>query len=174
MKGHYYPLGRLPTKVFRFSAMLAIATLAVLPIPAFAQKADLKTPSNLASQTLLKQQPKGHWIEIDLSDQRLSAWNGKTLVRAFMVSTGKQSTPTPVGTYAIQSKFSSTQMRGEDYNVPDVPYAMFFTGGYAIHGAYWHHSFGTPISHGCINMQVPSARWLYSWAPEGTPVIIHQ
>jgi lipoprotein-anchoring transpeptidase ErfK/SrfK len=146
----------------------------MLSLPAFAGKADLKTPSNVVDQTLLKQQRRGRWIEIDLSDQRLSAWNGKTLVRAFMVSTGKRRTPTPTGTFAVQSKYTSTRMQGEDYNVPDVPYAMFFSGGYAMHGAYWHNSFGTPISHGCINLQVSSARWLYNWADVGTPVVIHQ
>ena len=163
----------LSSKTFWFGAALAMATLSVLSLPALAGKTDLKAPSPVVPQTLLKQRT-GRWIEVDLSDQRVSAWNGKTLVRAFMVSTGKRSTPTPTGTYAIQSKYASTRMRGEDYNVPDVPYAMFFSGNYALHGAYWHNSFGTPISHGCINLRESSARWLYNWASIGTPVVIHQ
>ncbi len=151
-----------------------MAALAVLSLPAVAEKTHLKTPSNDLEPTFLKQQRRGRWIEIDLSDQRLSAWNGGTRVRAFMVSTGKRRTPTPTGSYAIQSKFRSTRMRGEDYNVPNVPYAMYFSGGYAIHGAYWHNRFGTPISHGCINMRESSARWLYNWASIGTPVVIRR
>jgi lipoprotein-anchoring transpeptidase ErfK/SrfK len=174
MKGHHFSLGRLPSKAFWLGATLTMATLAVLSLPASAGKADLKTPSDTVAQTHLKIQRKGRWIEIDLSDQRLSAWNGGTLVRAYMVSTGKRRTPTPTGTYAIQSKFRATRMQGEDYNVPDVPYAMYFSGGYAIHGAYWHNRFGTPISHGCVNVRVSSAQWLYNWASIGTPVVVHQ
>jgi lipoprotein-anchoring transpeptidase ErfK/SrfK len=173
MKGHHSSLGRLSSKAFWFGAMLTMATLTVLSLPAVAGKADLKTPSDGVDQTFLKQR-RGRWIEIDLSDQRLSAWNGRSLVRAFMVSTGKRRTPTPTGTYAIQSKYRSTRMQGEDYNVPNVPHAMFFSGGYAIHGAYWHNRFGTPVSHGCVNMRQSNASWLYSWAPIGTPVVIRR
>lgn len=174
MKGHCSSPRSLPSKALWFGATLTMATLALLSLPAVAEKADLKTPSDTVEQTHLKHQRKGRWIEIDLGDQRLSAWSGGTLVRAFMVSTGKPGTPTPTGTYAIQSKFRATRMQGEDYNIPDVPYAMFFSGNYAVHGADWHNSFGTPISHGCINMRVSSARWLYEWAAAGTPVVIHR
>lgn len=50
---------------------------------------------------------------------------------------------------------------------------MYYDGGYAIHGAYWHHNFGTPVSHGCINVAVDHAEWLYNWASIGTSVVIH-
>ncbi|HEY9636247.1 MAG TPA: L,D-transpeptidase [Coleofasciculaceae cyanobacterium] len=174
MKGHHSSLGRLPSKAFWLGSTLALATLTVLSLPASAEKADLKMQPNGVDQTLVKQQRKGRWIKIDLSAQRLSAMNGKTLVRAFLVSTGKRRTPTPTGSYAIQSKFRSTRMQGEDYNVPNVPHAMYFSGGYAIHGAYWHNRFGTPVSHGCVNMRESNAAWLYNWAPIGTPVVVDQ
>ena len=57
--------------------------------------------------------------------------------------------------------------------LPDVPYTMYFYSGYGIHGTYWHHNFGTPMSHGCINMRTSDAAWLYSWSVVGTPVVIH-
>ncbi|MDX2228587.1 MAG: L,D-transpeptidase [Leptolyngbyaceae cyanobacterium bins.349] len=114
------------------------------------------------------------WIEIDLSSQRLYAWEGDRPVYAILVSTGKASTPTPTGTFAIQSRHRSARMQGDDYDVPDVPYTLYYHRGYAIHGAYWHHRFGTPVSHGCTNVAVNHARWLYHWASVGTPIVVHE
>ena len=113
------------------------------------------------------------WIEINLSTQRLIAWQGKTWVDARIISSGKSSTPTRTGVFAIQTMYRTTIMSGEGYSVPDVPHAMFYDGGYAIHGAYWHNSFGTPVSHGCVNMSESAAQWLFSWAKVGTPIVIH-
>jgi lipoprotein-anchoring transpeptidase ErfK/SrfK len=62
---------------------------------------------------------------------------------------------------------------GYNYDLKDVPYVMYFFEDYAIHGAYWHNNFGTPMSHGCVNMNVPDAEWLYNWAPLGTLVSVH-
>jgi lipoprotein-anchoring transpeptidase ErfK/SrfK len=113
------------------------------------------------------------WIEINLTTQRLIAWEGKTWVDARVISSGKRSTPTRTGVFEIQTKYRTTTMSGADYSVPDVPHAMFYDGGYAIHGAYWHNSFGTPVSHGCVNMSESGAQWLYGWAKVGTPIVIH-
>jgi lipoprotein-anchoring transpeptidase ErfK/SrfK len=63
-------------------------------------------------------------------------------------------------------------MQGQDYDVPDVPYTMYYSGNYAIHGAYWHNQFGTPVSHGCVNVAVDHAEWLFNWTALGTPVIV--
>ncbi|MBD2347048.1 L,D-transpeptidase [Anabaena subtropica] len=113
-------------------------------------------------------------IEIDLSAQRLFAWEGKKLVHSFRISTGKRSTPTPVGQFKINSKYRINRMRGPGYDIPDVPYAMYFHKGYAIHGAYWHNRFGTPVSHGCVNLPVQQARKLYNWTTPGTLVIVRR
>ncbi|MEA5549435.1 L,D-transpeptidase [Anabaena cylindrica UHCC 0172] len=113
-------------------------------------------------------------IEIDLSEQRLRAWDGKTLVYSFRISTGKRRTPTPVGRFQINSKYRVNRMRGRGYDIPDVPYAMYFHQGYAIHGAYWHNNFGTPMSHGCVNLPVSQARKLYNWASTGTVVVVRR
>lgn len=114
------------------------------------------------------------WLEIDLSRQRLTAWEGDQPIYSVMVSTGKKETPTIPGVFAIQSKRSLDRMQGSDYDVPDVPYAMYYHRGYAIHGAYWHNRFGTPVSHGCINVPVDQAQWLFHWTSLNTPVIIHK
>lgn len=112
------------------------------------------------------------WIEIRLRSQRLLAWQGDQLVYAVVVSTGKSASPTPMGIFNIQTKHSKARMQGEDYNIPDVPHVMYYSGHYAIHGAYWHRSFGIPVSRGCTNVAPDHAAWLYRWASVGTPVVV--
>ena len=119
------------------------------------------------------QQTNSRWIEVNLSTQRLIAWEGGTPVYAIIVSTGVADHPTLIGSFAVQSKHRTARMRGEDYDVPDVPFVMYYDGSYGIHGAYWHHSFGTPVSHGCVNVAVDHAEWLFNWASIGTPVVVH-
>ena len=114
-----------------------------------------------------------HWIEVDLSDQRLYAWSGDTLVRSFVVSTGTWQTPTITGTFSVYLKLTSTTMSGPGYYLENVPYTMYFSGDYGIHGTYWHSNFGTPMSHGCVNMYTPDAEWLYNFSPYGTKVYVH-
>lgn len=127
-----------------------------------------------ASQAQAASQQQGKkWIQVLLRQQRLIAWEGNRMVRSIAVSTGKPRTPTPRGRFRIYRKYLRVRMRGPDYDLPNVPYVMFFrAGGYAIHGTYWHNNFGRPMSHGCVNLPVGEAAWLYQWAPLGTPVII--
>jgi len=119
------------------------------------------------------------WIEIDLSEQHLWAWQYDRAVFDTAVSTGTYLHPTPTGTFAIYAKYVADDMTGgtpgtpEYYYLPDVPYTMYFYLDYAIHGTYWHHNFGTPMSHGCVNLPTPAAEWVYYWAPIGTTVWIH-
>lgn len=117
---------------------------------------------------------KQRWIEINVSSQRLIAWEGKTPVYAILISTGKAATPTKLGVFAIQTRDRYARMRGADYDIADVPYTMYYSGNYAIHGAYWHHRFGTPVSHGCVNLAVDHAGWLFKWARVGTPVVVRR
>ncbi|MGI0496680.1 L,D-transpeptidase [Limnospira platensis CENA597] len=128
----------------------------------------------IARRILDLQQSSERWIQIDLTSQRLIAWEGNKAVYAVIVSTGKPSTPTRVGNFRVQTKYRSTRMTGPGYDVPDVPYTMYYDGGMAIHGAYWHNMFGTPVSHGCTNVAVDHARWLFEWASVGTPVVVHK
>lgn len=111
-------------------------------------------------------------VLIDLSDQSLVALEGDTPVRWMIVSTGTALTPTPVGTYQVYSRYPSQHMYGPGYSLPGVPHVQYFTGAYAIHGAYWHANFGTPTSHGCVNLSLADAEWLYDWASYGTTVVV--
>ncbi len=113
------------------------------------------------------------WIEIDLSGQMLYAYRGDQLLNAFVVSTGTSKYPTVTGAYKIYSKHATYTMIGPGYNLPDVPYALFFHKGYSIHGTYWHSNFGTPMSHGCVNMHTNDAAWVYQQAGIGTYVFVH-
>jgi LysM repeat protein len=114
----------------------------------------------------------GKYFLVDLSEQRVYAFEGETLVRWTTVSTGRWPTPTVTGTYQIYAKYVSTRMRGPGYDLPNVPYTMYFYKGYGLHGTYWHNNFGTPMSHGCVNMPTPEAEWAFNWAPMGTTVIV--
>lgn len=113
------------------------------------------------------------WLEVDLSLQTLYAYQGNTLLKSFKVSTGTSDFPTAPGSFKIYAKYTSYTMRGPGYYLPDVPYSMFFYKGYSIHGTYWHHNFGTPMSHGCVNMETSAAAWLFEQTSMGTPVFVH-
>jgi lipoprotein-anchoring transpeptidase ErfK/SrfK len=121
------------------------------------------------------------WIDVDLSKQLLVAYEGERPVFTTLVSTGRKGTKdepfeTPKGKFRILTKHVSSSMDGNtasdgNYSIQDVPWAMFFEGNYAIHGAFWHNGFGSRKSHGCINLPVGDARWLFWWVgpelPEG-------
>jgi lipoprotein-anchoring transpeptidase ErfK/SrfK len=113
------------------------------------------------------------WIEVNLSQQMLYAWEGDTLVASFVVSTGTWQYPTVTGSYRVYARFKYKDMSGPGYYLPKVPNTMFFYQGYAIHGTYWHNNFGTPMSHGCVNMTIPDSEWLYNWSPSNVLVNVH-
>ncbi len=113
------------------------------------------------------------WIDVDLTNQTLTAYEGQTPVRTTLVSTGVSRWPTPVGQYRIWIKLRYDDMRGPDYYLPDVPYVMYFHKGYGLHGTYWHSNFGHRMSHGCINLPTAEAEWFFNWAEVGTLVNVH-
>jgi lipoprotein-anchoring transpeptidase ErfK/SrfK len=113
------------------------------------------------------------WIDVNLSQQRVYAYEGDTVVNSFVVSTGTWQTPTVVGTFQIWIKLRSTTMAGPGYYLTNVPYTMYFYKGYGLHGTYWHNNFGTPMSHGCVNLRTSDAEWLYNFASVGTTVNVH-
>lgn len=114
-----------------------------------------------------------HWIDVDLSNQRVYAYEGDTMVNSFVVSTGTWQTPTVTGSYKVWIKLRSTTMAGPGYYLTNVPYTMYFYKGYGLHGTYWHNNFGTPMSHGCVNLRTSDAEWLYNFASVGTTVNVH-
>ena len=119
-------------------------------------------------------------VVVSLGAQRLWAYEGEEMILTTLVSTGTAQTPevaTPIGHWRILAKLPMETMTGtidgEPYEVDDVPYVMYFTDeGHALHGTYWHNNFGTPMSHGCVNLPMDVAEWMYRWAPEGTAVTI--
>jgi lipoprotein-anchoring transpeptidase ErfK/SrfK len=119
----------------------------------------------------------GKWIDINISTQTITAFQGNTPLKSVLVSTGVSWHPTPIGRYAIYTKVASQTMSGgaggEYYYLPGVPWVMYFAGANAIHGTYWHRNFGHPMSHGCVNLTIDDAHWFYDWAEIGTPVITH-
>lgn len=119
-------------------------------------------------------------ITVDLGSQKLTAWENGKVVHETKVSTGMYLTPTVKGSFKIYLKRPIQDLRGPSpykniypsgrYFVKNVPHVMYFFEGYAIHGAYWHNNFGRPASHGCVNVPLKSAEWLYNFASVGTRV----
>ncbi len=112
----------------------------------------------------------GRSIVVSTGEQRIYAYENGQLVHSTLTSTGLPDTPTVKGDYKIYVKHVTTNMRGPDYYLENVPYTMYFYQGYGIHGTYWHNSFGRPMSHGCVNLPNEQAQWFFDWASVGTPV----
>lgn len=112
------------------------------------------------------------WVEVDLSDQIL-VFHGDE-IREFIVSTGRPETPTIEGTYNVYFLFESCDMSGPGYYTKGVPNCMYYDRGYALHAATWHNNFGHPMSHGCVNLRVGDAKWVYEHIKIGTKVWIHE
>ncbi len=147
--------------------------------PAF----DTRLIADGAENQVYQAAPGEKWIDIDLSTATVSAFEGATIVRGpTPMVPGRPGRETATGTYHVYYKTALQTMRGvEDdgvtpYETPDVPWATYFTGDYAMHGAPWRSSFGWSGpggSHGCVNMPVSEAKWIYDWAPIGTTVVSH-
>jgi lipoprotein-anchoring transpeptidase ErfK/SrfK len=118
------------------------------------------------------------WIDINLTTQKLSAYNVGGLVLSTPISSGKRGFATIQGKFQVTRKVLSQRLagrlHGEIWDIPNVPFIMYFSGSFAIHGAYWHNDFGHPVSHGCVNVPVNYGALLYSWTPIGTTVVIHK
>ncbi len=119
--------------------------------------------------------PNERWIDVDLDNQILVAFEGTLAVYATMVSTGAKDTPTLTGTYRMWLKESEADMKGlngeDPYSVATVPWTQFFSpeNDLALHTAYWHDQFGVKRSHGCVNLAPRDARWLYFWSDPQVP-----
>jgi hypothetical protein len=118
-------------------------------------------------------------IVVDRALQKIYAYEGEDLFMETSISTGLELSPTPAGTFTIFKKTPSRYMQGplpgftDFYDLPGVPWNLYFTkGGAVIHGAYWHDSFGSRYSHGCVNLSPDDAKKLYLWANLGTKVIV--
>lgn len=138
-------------------------------------------PVNLKPYDTISTSAYDKWIEVDLTNKRMYAYEKTTLVNTFLISAGAPKTPTVTGKYSIYSKYTQKDMRGRNvdgskYFQPNVPWVNFFYKDYAIHGNYWRPTsyFGNiNSSHGCVSTVPDEAAWVYDWAPIGTPVIVH-
>ncbi|HET9660657.1 MAG TPA: L,D-transpeptidase [Thermomicrobiales bacterium] len=148
------------------------------PLPGAVDFPEYSEELFIAPEPVMPSNPGGeHWVSVNLSSQYLVAYEGDVAVNETYVSTGRPGFDTPPGTFYVSYKLESQDMEGvlggEYYNVPQVPWVMYFTDlGHAIHGAYWHENFGAVMSHGCINLPVWFAEWLYYWAPGGMRIEI--
>ena len=116
---------------------------------------------------------------IDLFEQTLIAYEGGRPVFATLISSGLPGTETNEGIFKVWAAIPRDAMSGasgapDAYALQSVPWVMYFDGGISLHGTYWHHNFGTPMSHGCVNLETGDAAWLFEWASVGTLVNVHE
>ena len=123
--------------------------------------------------------PGEKWIDVDLSNASVTAYEGATVVQGpIPMVPGKPGWETVTGTFRIYLKHQDQMMGcspGYDY-CTYTPWESYFHGDYALHGAPSRSSFGWSGeggSHGCVNMPVDGAQWIYNWAPVGTVVVSH-
>ncbi len=121
----------------------------------------------------------GKYIDVDLTKQLMTLFDGSTQVAQYIVSSGKPSTPTPVGTRTVQGH------NPKAWSSPSslwMPWFMALGEGYGIHELpEWPNGYkegeahlGTPVSHGCVRLGVGPAEMVYNWTPDGTQVYIHK
>lgn len=144
-----------------------------IPVPQIDLAIESNYPVVLGDET----NPEEKHIYVDLSKQKLYAYQGNELYFETLVSTGKWGR-TPTGEFKIWIKVRAQKMSGgsgnDYYYLPNVPYVMFFhnsevakSRGFSLHGTYWHNNFGHEMSHGCVNLRTIDAKKIYEWV---TPV----
>jgi lipoprotein-anchoring transpeptidase ErfK/SrfK len=126
-------------------------------------------------------------VVIRLGAQTLTAYRGTKVVVTTPVTTGRPALPTPVGSYAIQARYSpytfiSPWPQGSPYWYPPAPvtWAMPFYDGDFLHddpgepdGAYGAGSqYGPYASHGCVHVPHDVMAFLFRWLPIGATVIV--
>lgn len=123
---------------------------------------------------------KGKWVNINISQQVVTAYENGTPVKVTLTSTGTKKNPTELGVWKIYYRLPKQDMdggslaAGDYYNLKDVPFVQYFhNSGEGLHGTYWHDDFGRPRSHGCVNLSIPMSEWFYGWAKIGTIVWVH-
>lgn len=115
-------------------------------------------------------------IDINLSSQTATLYENDQVVKSWLVSTGLPGTPTPTGEFKV---FAHTRMQdmgcyeGAPYCTEDVPWITWFTTNIGFHGTYWHNNYGNRMSHGCVNLPIDLAKYVYDWSPVGLEVSVH-
>jgi len=135
----------------------------------------------LATVTPNTKPPEGvtgnRWIDVDLAEQTLAVYDNNELIFATVIASGLEPFYTRPGLFQIYQKKETETMRNSDptdfYYLDNVPWTMYFDKARALHGAYWRTRFGYPQSHGCVNLSVGDAHWLFNWAHEGDYVYVY-
>ena len=117
---------------------------------------------------------RDRWVAVDLFEQTLIAYEDDAPVFATLVSSGLPEWSTNEGIFEIWARLDRDSMSGatgapDAYALQDVPWTMYFDGSISLHGAYWHDDFGYRRSHGCVNLSISDARWLYEWTAQSEP-----
>jgi hypothetical protein len=122
----------------------------------------------------------GRWVQVDLYEQTLAAYEDDRLVYATLVSSGLNEWPTREGLFEVYARLVTGRMRGayradrsDYYFLEAVPWIMYFDRDIGLHGQYWHDGLGFRRSHGCVNLSPLDARWLFNWVSVGTPVWVY-
>ncbi|WP_258132120.1 L,D-transpeptidase [Microbacterium sp. MYb62] len=115
-------------------------------------------------------------IEIDLGSQRAYLFENNAVVNSWAVSTGLPGTLTPTGSFKV---FAHTRIQdmgcyeGAPYCTEDVPWITWFAPNIGFHGTYWHNNFGQRMSHGCVNLPIDLAKYVYDWSPVGLEISVY-
>jgi lipoprotein-anchoring transpeptidase ErfK/SrfK len=141
-------------------------------------------PDNVVARVIPNTTPPegvdtGRWIEVNLYEQTLAVYDDYEMVFATLVASGLDPFWTKPGLFQIYETHDATDMDGafeldssDAYYLEDVPWTMYFDNARALHGAYWRANLGFPQSHGCVNISVGDARWIYDWADIGDWVYV--
>ncbi len=113
-------------------------------------------------------------VTIDKSSQHMSVAVDGAVRYTWLVSTGRRGFGTPNGVYRPQM-LARTWFSRKYYNSP-MPHAIFFHGGFAIHGSYEISRLGGPASHGCVRLHPTNAATLFhlvqSYGTANTRIVI--
>ncbi|KQR39082.1 L,D-transpeptidase family protein [Microbacterium sp. Leaf159] len=117
-------------------------------------------------------------IDVDLGSQTATLIENGAVVRSWKISSGKSATPTDTGNFKVYAHVRMQTMKsrepdGSITETPNVPWVTYFNGDEGFHGTYWHNAFGSPRSHGCVNMPIDVAKFVYEWSPVGLEVSVH-
>ncbi len=116
----------------------------------------------------------GHWVAVDLYEQTLVAYEDSKPIFATLISSGLPHHETNEGTFKVWARLPQDSMSGATgapsaYALQFVPWVMYFDESISLHGTYWHDLFGYRQSHGCVNMSISDAHWLFNWMKDGPP-----
>src|SRR5439155_25239493 len=116
----------------------------------------------------------GHWVAVDLYEQTLVAYEDSKPIFATLIASGLPHHETNEGLFKVWARVSQDSMSGATgapsaYALQFVPWVMYFDGGISLHGTYWHDLFGYRQSHGCVNLSISDAHWMFNWMDKGTP-----